>query len=419
MVDIKEVLYDFNPWWREDFILDFKEREVYKKIGDFIPLPQMIAFTGLRRVGKTTLMLKIVEDAIKNNFDKKNIIYFSFDEFKDVELREIIKVYENLMEKTCRGESYIVLFDEIQKLNNWEDQLKSIYDIFKGKVKIIISGSESLFIKKKSKKTLAGRIFEFKIEPLSFKEFLAFKEVNFKPLGLYEKELIKLFKEFTFTLGFPELLNIKEKELIKKYVKESIIERVVYKDITALFNIKDISILESLLNIIIEDPGQIIEISDLAKELKISRQTVSNYLSYLEESFLIRKLYNFSNNKRKIERKLKRYYPTIISVDTLFRDDDLSKSKVFEWLIVSQLKAEFFWRDTYKNEVDIILSNREIIPVEIKYGKLHFDGLLNFMRKFKINKGYIISFSMEGKHNFDGNNVDVIPAFKFLLRDNY
>ena len=73
----------------------------------------------------------------------------------------------------------------------------------------------------------------------------------------------------------------------------------------------------------------------------------------------------------------------------------------------------------YKNEVDIILSNREIIPVEIKYGKLHFDGLLNFMRKFKINKGYIISFSMEGKHNFDGNNVDVIPAFKFLLRDNY
>ena len=124
-------------------------------------------------------------------------------------------------------------------------------------------------------------------------------------MGLYEKELIKLFKEFTFTLGFPELLNIKEKELIKKYVKESIIERVVYKDITALFNIKDISILESLLNIIIEDPGQIIEISDLAKELKISRQTVSNYLSYLEESFLIRKLYNFSNNKRKIERKLK------------------------------------------------------------------------------------------------------------------
>lgn len=56
----------------------------------------------------------------------------------------------------------------------------------------------------------------------------------------------------------------------------------------------------------------------MAQELKISRQTLSNYLTYLEESFLIRKLYNFSRSKRKVERKLKKYYPTLISVDALF-----------------------------------------------------------------------------------------------------
>src|SRR3989344_3595789 len=98
MANIKESLNDFNPWWKGDFKLSFKEREIYKEIKNFIPLTQIIAFTGLRRVGKTTLMLKIVEDALENGFDNQDIIYFSFDEFKEVELREIIKVYEELME---------------------------------------------------------------------------------------------------------------------------------------------------------------------------------------------------------------------------------------------------------------------------------------------------------------------------------
>lgn len=71
---------------------------------------------------------------------------------------------------------------------------------------------------------------------------------------------------------------IKEKDVIKKYVKESIVEKVVYRDIPGLFKIKDISVIESLLNVIMEEPGQLIELSGLAKELKISRQTLSNYV---------------------------------------------------------------------------------------------------------------------------------------------
>jgi predicted AAA+ superfamily ATPase len=227
-------------------------------------------------------------------------------------------------------------------LKNWEEQLKRLYDTFGKNIKIIISGSESLFIKKKSKETLAGRIFEFKVEPLSFKEFLNFKGVDFRPVGLYEKKLINLLNEFTLTLGFPELVGIKDKEVIKKYSRESIVEKVVYRDIPKLFKIKDASIIESLLNVFMEKPGQLTEISELAKELKISRQTLSNYLTYLEESFLLKKLHNFSRSRRMVERKLKKYYPAIISTDLLFSEDDSSKAKVFEWLIVNQLKAEFF-----------------------------------------------------------------------------
>lgn len=414
MAKIKEVLQDSNPWWREEFKVEFKEREINRQLQKFMPLPQILALTGLRRVGKTTLMLKIAEDSIKEGFNPRDIIYFSFDEFIEAEIREVMREYEALMEKDFRSRKgkYLLLLDEIQKLNGWEEQLKRIYDLFGKNVKIIISGSDSLFIRKKSRETLAGRIFEFKVEPLSFKEFLSFKGADLKPTGLYEKELSRLFKEFTLTLGFPELVGVKEKAVIKKYIKESIVEKAVYRDITALFSVKDISVVESLLNIFMEEPGQLVEISELAKELKISRQTLSNYLSYLEASFLVKKLYNFSRSRRKVERTLKKYYPAIISADLLFREDDLSRSKVFEWLVVSQLKAEFFWRDPFKNEVDAVIAN---LPVEIKYGKIELRGLQAFMRKFNASDGYVISYDVEEERKIDGKTIYIVPAFKFLL----
>lgn len=417
MPTIKDVLQDSNPWWKEEFTVEFKDRDIYEKIKKFLPLPQMIAFTGLRRVGKTTLMFKIVEDYIRNGFDPRNIIYFSFDEFRATEIRVVMKEYEALLEKDFRKGNYLLLLDEIQKLTNWEDQLKRIYDTFSKNVKIVVTGSESLLIWNTSKETLAGRLLDFKVETLSFKEFLFFRGVKFEPIGLYEKELNRLFNEFVVTLGFPELVDIKDKSIIKKYVKESIVEKIFYIDIPRLFKISDASVLEPLLNIFMEEPGQLLELSDLAQELKISRQTLSNYLTYLEESFLLRKLYNFSKNRRKVERKLKKYYPTLISVDLLFKDDDLSKSRVFEWFMVNQLKPEFFWRDPYKKEVDIVLVDDKISPIEVKYGRIDLTGLSAFMRKFKVSHGYVISTREEREQKIDDKTISIIPAFKFLLSD--
>ncbi|MFZ3384257.1 MAG: DUF4143 domain-containing protein, partial [Candidatus Methanoperedens sp.] len=232
----------------------------------------------------------------------------------------------------------------------------------------------------------------------------------------YETELSKLFEEYKLNQGFPELVGINDKGIIRKYIKESIVEKVIYRDLTQLFKIKDIGVLESLLEIIMEEPGQLIELTDLSKELKISRQTLSNYFFYLEESFLIRKLYNFSRNKRKSERKLKKYYPTIL-LDLNFKDDDISKSKAFEWLVVTRLNAEFFWRDPYKNEVDVILEQNNPIPIEIKYGKIDTTGLIRFMRKFKVNEGYIISHAREDNLKVDNNLIKIIPAFKYFLME--
>ena len=139
MAEIKEALQDFNPWWKGKFDSEFKEREIYIKIQKFIPLPQIIALTGLRRVGKTTLLYKIIDDTIGEGFEAKNIIYFSFDEFSETEIRKVMKEYEQMMEKDMRNGRYLLLLDEIQKLGNWENQLKTIYDTLRKNIKIIIS----------------------------------------------------------------------------------------------------------------------------------------------------------------------------------------------------------------------------------------------------------------------------------------
>lgn len=414
MTHIRRVLPDSNEWWKGEFELEYHERDILGHVSKFLPLPQIIAFTGLRRVGKTTLMFKIASDFIDGGLDPKNVIYFSFDDFRDAQVSEVIREYEELMGKNIKEGKYLLLLDEIQKLTNWEDQVKRIYDIYGKRVKIILSGSESLFLRKKSKETLSGRIFEFKVNTLSFREFLRFNETEFQPVELYERELAELFQQFIQTQGFPELVGIGDREIILKYIRESIIEKIVYRDISQLFKVRDVGVLDSLLKIIIDRPGQLVDISDLGKELNVSRQSVSNYLMYLQESFLVRKLYNFSTNRRKTERKLKKYYSTLL-LDAVFEEDKLSRSRVFEWLMVNHLGAEFFWRDSYKHEVDVVIADEKVVPVEIKAGKTETKGLVTFMEKFGVDKGYIVTPDREERLEGRGKVIEVVKGYKFLM----
>ncbi len=417
MPTIHDILIESNPWWKGPTTIEYNDRDLHTRLKKFLPLPQIIAITGLRRVGKTTLMLKILQDAIHQGDDPHTLLYFSFDEFKDIDIRTLLEEYEHILGKNLKQGKYLFLFDEIQKLENWDEQIKRLYDTYKKNVKIIISGSESLFIKKKSRATLAGRLFEFILSPLSFNEYLRFKDVHYENTELYQKELEVHLADYKQTQGFPELLTITDKEIIKKYIKESIVEKVIYRDIPGLVKIRDSSILESILTIFMEEPGQIVELSDLASDLHISRQTLAIYLRYLEASFLICKLYNFSKNKRKIERKLKKYYPTILSVDLLFKDELTSQSKVLEWFVVTQLKAEYFWRDSYKNEVDIVqIDDKKIIPLEVKQGKIETKSLLKFMDCYKVNEGYVITSTLEAHYKYGDKHIWVIPISKFLLK---
>jgi uncharacterized protein len=412
---IDDALLEMNKWWNHEFDIVYKERDVHKQLAKYVELRQMIALTGLRRTGKTTLMLKLAYDRMKAGFDRKNVVYFSFDEFRERDVREVLQQYAQLMDRDLNSGKYLLLLDEIQKIDDWENKVKTVYDNFKN-IKIIVSGSESLFVRKKSKESLAGRIFEFKVKPLNFREFLRFKDFKDPNPLLHKQELLRLFREYMSIGAFPELVNVKDNEIINRYLKETVMEKIIYKDIPAIFPIKDPSVLERIFRSILDTPGQLIEINKFSQELGISRRVLSLYMHYLEASYLILKLYNFSRNRKKMERKLKKYYAAVPALALIGKKDALSFSKAFENVIALELDAEFFWRDPYKNEVDIVLTGSKIVPIEVKYGSdTDVTGLQRFMKKFGVDKGYIVSFDIKKSLKKDNRSIEVIPAYDFLL----
>ncbi len=411
---IIEALEGSNKWWRKEFLIEYKDREIYARIEKFLGEKQIIALVGLRRTGKTTIMLKIVKDNLQH-LDKTNIVYFSFDEFKDTRINEVIKVYSRLMNKDLCNEKYLLLFDEIQKVENWEEQLKRIYDE-NPNFKIIISGSESLFIRKKSRESLAGRIYEFQIKTLNFREYLAFKNKKFENINLHKEEILRDFKEFLLSWGFPEIIG-KDKDTSEKYIRENVIEKVIYRDIPQILPIKDPAVLDQVLKIIIQDPGEAINLDELSRDIGIARQTISIYIDYLEKSFLIKKLYNYSRNARKTQRSLKKYYPTTIPPSVSGRRDLFGK--VFETFIVNQLDAEFFWRDPYKNEVDIIKTS-PLKAIEVKSGNIRESDLhpiRKFIDKFHPGEAIVVSYNIEKDLGKKELSIKIIPFYKYLLKE--
>ena len=409
MTHISELMTRMNPWWSGEFKEEFKPRKVYNRINELLKVRQIIALTGLRRVGKTTLMMKVVNDYLANGFSPGNILYFSFDESQNSSIIDIISEYERMFNKSLRGGECLLLFDEIQKLKEWENKLKTIYDTYKSGVKIIISGSESLFIKKRMEENLAGRIFEVRVEQLTFPEYLGFIGQEVEPYEVHKGRLLAAMSSFSRTQGFPELAESDSMPNIKNYI-DSIINTVLYKDIPSIFPVENPGILESIMRILMEEPGQIIDFSKLSRDLKISRHTASNYVGYLEASFLIRKLYNYSGSARKMERSLRKYYPAVISPELTFKEDAYHRSRVFEWLVVNQLKQGFFWSDSYKHEVDMVLKGKALIPLEIKYGKIETGSVEAFLSRFNERKGYVISSSEKGTMKYGGSVIKIIPA---------
>jgi len=410
MVDekIKRELRALNPFWDVPFSVRYKERTIYQRLQKYIKEPQIVSLCGLRRVGKTTILKRIIQDLLKNN-PADSILYFSFDDFQASELFDVIDAFVSIHKK----EPKFLIFDEVQKLQNWAGKVKMLYDT--ERYKIFISGSESLFLRKGSTESLAGRIYEFEVKKLSFLEYLVFvdKTKMIEKPQLYEIELQNEFDKYLATAGFPEMIGKEDKLTIRDYIRNAVVEKIVFSDMMKIYPIENPTQLVTILDILIDNPGMLVDFVSLSQKLGIHRHTLSKYFEYLEMAHLVVKLYNFSRNKITSEKSLKKFYPTFLS-PVLIEESEEKMGKLIETTCVLATDAKFFWRDKYKDEVDIILQqDKDLIPVEIKYRNQPSQnkGLQKFLKKYKCKQAIVVTKDKRGKNE----ETRFVPVYEFLL----
>ena len=417
-----EKLAKFNDWWTtkkvKPSLLKPYKRPLFLKILDYMKTRQILLITGLRRVGKTTSMYQLIHDLLEKGVNETYVLYFSFDE-ESADFEDVIETYEEkVLKKKIESEKIYIFLDEIQKCKDWQNKIKIYYDLYPN-LKFIISGSASVQISKKAKESLAGRMFDFVLEPLSFKEFLEWKnlKVDIKKIELFKSRILPLFYDYLRKGGFPEIINEKDDEKIRNYIKNNVIERIIYRDLPQEFGIKDYELLKVLIEMIATNPGMIINYDALSRNLKRSKKTIIDYFFYLEYAMLIRTVANYRAGFLVSSRKMKRAYTNNTALSFAYTENFYSDKfieKVVENFAVIEIKAKNYYRNKY--EVDIILKIKDnIIPIEIKFGVPDISGMKKFLKEFKLKKAFILTKDVFEKRVENKKEILIIPIWTFCI----
>ena len=420
MVPIEE-LERFNPWWKRGEVPPgwTKEyrRNLYFSIERYIDRRQIILVRGLRRTGKTTLMMQVIHHLL-TTANPKNILYFSFDDLT-FGIKDVLESYQKfILHKNIEEsrEPIYLFFDEIQKQEGWENTIKTYYDLYSN-VRFFLSGSASAGLRKRSTESLAGRVLDFTLKPLSFEEFL---ELNGKKTDdikkdadLWKREIVPLFYRYLKYGMFPELALETDEDFAKKYLQNTIIERVIYRDLPEEFGIKDLELLKNIITLVGKHPGMIVRYSEIAKNLGRDQRTVANYFEYLEYGLLLQFVFNYRGSALASMRKLKKvYFSSPNFAFALNQDPGRILPLMLENLVASQTGAKFFYRNGF--EVDFITETENgLVAIEVKNSKKDVKQLKQFIEKFgdKTIDAYVLDAEGEGEKE----GVRIIPIWKFLL----
>jgi len=418
---LKDTLLLFNEWWETKEISKGKAKEYkrrcYSKIKKiFKDYKQILILTGLRRVGKTTIMFQLIDDLLRKKVNPKHIFYFSFDELVRDPIT-LLKTYSEITNVNWKKENIYVFFDEIQKLPRWGPKIKILYDNFPN-MKIVLSGSASIALQKEAIKNLAGRYFSEKIQVLSLQEFSELKLRREIPsFDIYKEKISKLYKEYIHK-PFPELVAWEDIIEIKRYIKELVVDRI-FIDIPETFSSANPSLLSTLTNIFMNDVGMILDATSLSKQLGIHKATLQKHIHYLEFRNLINIVKNYRPSIRSESRKMKKIYPAHISL-AFAHYAEPNIGRINESLVQSSLQLDKYWRDSFKREVDFIkLEKGKLVPIEVKtketINKNEVSSLIYFMKKFKIKKGYVIYQGEEKNIKLNGMEIILKPIEKVLF----
>jgi predicted AAA+ superfamily ATPase len=353
-----DVYYQFNPWWEEEIKFEgVVERARYlSQMNSVSSDKSIVILTGLRRVGKTTLMKLLIRNLIAQGVSPKLIFYISLDDYtlEGKSILDIVDDYRKL-HKLSVDEHIFLFLDEVAHKDQFQQQLKNLYD--RQDVKIYASSSSSSVLKDKQA-FLTGRELILEIFPLDFDEYCEFKR-----LAVKQKDaplLASYFEDYLKTGGMPEYVLKQDRGYLS-----TLVDDIIYKDIVAFHGIKNPQGVRDYFALLMERAGKQISINKVANILKISPDTAQRYLRMFEEAYLVYLVPRYGKLNEKILAPKKIYAADlgIRNLFTGFRD----KGALFENYVYLKIRAAAP-KYLYQDGAEIDFFTQDKVLIEVKYG---------------------------------------------------
>lgn len=371
------------------------ERELYLAIKPVIDSKEAIVITGMRRVGKTTLLHYISENIKSKNkifMDLENPVNTKYFEGENYE-----KILDNLkfsgLDTSQKG--YIFL-DEIQFVKNLPSVVKYISDHHD--IKFFMSGSASFYLRNLFSESLSGRKYIFELFPLNFREFLKIKgsKISLEVFrgnihGSIFSEINRYYDEYILYGGFPAVVQ-KESTQEKKLALEDIFSSYFQLEVTQLGDFRKINVIRDLMLLLMERIGSKLDILKLSKELGVSRETIGNYIAFLEGTYFIKLIRPFSRNRDLEIRSIPKLYICDSGISNQFAK--LNDGALFENAVFSVLrnKGEVnYYQKKSGVEIDFILNKKYAYEVKFTPYEQDIKKLKNLSLELNLDGYEIVS----------------------------
>ncbi|MBL8693361.1 MAG: ATP-binding protein [Planctomycetes bacterium] len=453
--EVRAVLRQFNPWWTGSAIPDLPHwrRPVFKKVFRWLEAPpsaRALLLTGARRVGKTTLLLQLIQKLLSQGTPPSNILYLTLDHpiLKLEGLDRLTRLWRE-SEPAADGPEFVLL-DEVHAVRDWQVWIKHQVDFVKNR-RIAATGSATPLLEE-GQESGAGRWHEIEVAPLSFYEFLlitkrsrpkfnkvrslvrllSWSPADFARATTQVRELEPEFSEYLLRGGFPETAMIPTITLAQKLLREDIVDRILKRDMTALFQVRRVVELEQLFVYLCLHDSGIIDLTQIVKSLQLPKQTVSRFLSLLEAAHLIHTLRPHGYGKEILRGGSKIYLAdAAIGPSVLLRGRDLLSSnaelgRAVETAVFMHMRNHYhsdgiqfsYWRGKKGAEVDFVAqAGAEMIAVEVKHRGSHTDlrempGLVELCRTRTVHRAYVITRDADDVGRTDLPGPPPVPVLK-------
>ncbi|MDD2702450.1 MAG: ATP-binding protein [Candidatus Omnitrophica bacterium] len=433
--EIIETLLLWN-FWEKDIPTGIPRQVYLEQINRFLAADEIIALTGVRRCGKSTILLQVLSGLLKAKTPRKNTLYVNFEDpkfYNHLSVDFLDRIWQAYAEYLKPGGKVYVVLDEVQKIRGWEHWVRARYDR-KENIKIFVTGSNADLLSSEFATVLTGRHLELPVAPLSFKEFLEFKGVISGATGSLgyvknKEKLTSLTQEYLMTGGFPRAV-LTDDELLRKELLSQYFSDILTKDIAERHKIKDVAKLRNLALFYSSNFTRSYSFNKVKKvaDFALSLDSIHRFSHYMEAAFLVSFLQRFSyslKNQMQTPRK-------VYLVDNGMRNSvafkfSQDKGKLLENAVFWQLKAggmEIFYYSE-KREVDFVckdgLKIKELYNVcyniDDKETLLReTESLAEGMRYFKLKEAKIIV--AEGRKEQikeQGYTISIVPFYEWSL----